>query len=40
LEAKAKNEEKSIVFCLSGHGLLDLGGYEKYITGSLPSSAK
>jgi len=40
LEAKAKNEEKSIVFCLSGHGLLDLGGYEKYLTGSLPSSAK
>jgi len=39
LEAKAKSEEKTIVFCLSGHGLLDLGGYEKFLSGVLPSSA-
>jgi tryptophan synthase beta chain len=38
LEAKAKNEPKNIVFCLSGHGLLDLAGYEKFISGSLASS--
>ena len=38
LEAKAKNEEKTIVFCLSGHGLLDLAGYERFISGSLSSS--
>jgi tryptophan synthase beta chain len=38
MEAKAKNEEKTIVFCLSGHGLLDLGGYEKFLSGSLSSS--
>ena len=38
LDAKAKNEEKTIVFCLSGHGLLDLYGYEQYLDGTLPSS--
>ena len=40
LEAKAKNEEKTIVFSLSGHGLLDLAGYEKHITGKLASSSR
>jgi tryptophan synthase beta chain len=40
LEAKAKNEEKTIVFCLSGHGLLDLGGYERFISGNLASSSR
>ncbi|PIN84123.1 TrpB-like pyridoxal phosphate-dependent enzyme [Candidatus Micrarchaeota archaeon CG11_big_fil_rev_8_21_14_0_20_47_5] len=29
--AKEKNEEKVIVFNLSGHGLLDLGGYESVL---------
>jgi tryptophan synthase beta chain len=38
LEAKEKNEERTIVFCLSGHGLLDLYGYEQYMDGALPSS--
>ena len=38
LEAKAGNEAKTIVFCLSGHGLLDLAGYERFISGSLESS--
>ena len=38
LECKEKNEEKTIVFCLSGHGLLDLYGYEQYLDGTLPSS--
>ena len=40
LEAKEKNEERTIVFCLSGHGLLDLYGYEQYLDGTLPSSEK
>ena len=40
LEAKKAKKEKTIVFCMSGHGLLDLGGYEKFISGELSSSAK
>ncbi|MBQ7702178.1 MAG: TrpB-like pyridoxal phosphate-dependent enzyme [Candidatus Methanomethylophilaceae archaeon] len=39
LECKEKNEEKTIVFCLSGHGLIDLYGYEQFIEGTLPSSS-
>jgi tryptophan synthase beta chain len=35
LEAKKTNEEKIIVFNLSGHGLLDMVGYGKYIHGEL-----
>ncbi len=40
LKAKETNEEKVIVFNLSGHGLLDLVGYEKYINGTMESSVK
>ncbi len=39
LECKAKNEAKTIVFNLSGHGLLDLNGYEQALNGTIPSSA-
>jgi tryptophan synthase beta chain len=35
MEAKRKNEEKVIVFNLSGHGLLDMTAYEKYLHGNL-----
>jgi tryptophan synthase beta chain len=35
IEAKKNNEEKIIVFNLSGHGLLDLTGYDKYLNGKL-----
>jgi tryptophan synthase beta chain len=35
LDAKKKNEEKTIVFNLSGHGLLDMGGYSKYLSGEM-----
>jgi tryptophan synthase beta chain len=35
LECKKKNEVKTIVFNLSGHGLLDLGGYQQYLEGKL-----
>ncbi|MEZ4526830.1 MAG: TrpB-like pyridoxal phosphate-dependent enzyme [Desulfobacterales bacterium] len=34
-KAKEEGKEKVIVFSWSGHGLLDLGSYEKYIAGSL-----
>lgn len=32
---KLKNEPKTIVFNLSGHGLLDLNGYEQYLRGGI-----
>jgi tryptophan synthase beta chain len=35
LEAKKKNEEKIIAMNFSGHGLLDLGGYQQYIDGKI-----
>ena len=35
LECKRRNEAKTIVFNLSGHGLLDLVGYQKYFEGKL-----
>jgi tryptophan synthase beta chain len=35
LECKRKNEKKTIVFNLSGHGLLDLGGYQQYLEGKI-----
>jgi len=35
LEAKKKNEEKIIAFNFSGHGLLDLGGYQQYLDGKM-----
>jgi len=35
MEAKRKNEEKVIVFNLSGHGLLDMTAYEKYLSGKM-----
>lgn len=38
LECKKTGEEKVIAFNLSGHGLLDLGGYEKFLAGELKKS--
>lgn len=38
LEAKKRNEEKVIVFNLSGHGLLDLAGYASYLSGKMNNS--
>ncbi len=35
LACKRKNEKKTIVFNLSGHGLLDLQGYEQFLNGEL-----
>ncbi|NLT36978.1 MAG: TrpB-like pyridoxal phosphate-dependent enzyme [Methanomassiliicoccus sp.] len=39
LEAKRNNEEKVIVFNLSGHGLLDMVGYGRYLHGDLKNSS-
>ena len=38
-QAKQEGKEKVIVFNFSGHGLLDLAGYEKYIAGGLTDFA-
>ncbi len=38
LEAKRANEEPVIAFNFSGHGLLDLGGYEQYMAGALTAT--
>jgi tryptophan synthase beta chain len=35
LKCKESGEAKNILFNLSGHGLLDLGGYEEFIAGNL-----
>lgn len=35
LKAKEKSEEKVILFCLSGHGLIDMPSYDSYINGDL-----
>lgn len=39
LDAKEKGEERTIVFCLSGHGLLDLASYDAYFAGELQNYA-
>jgi tryptophan synthase beta chain len=38
-KAKREGKEKVILFNLSGHGLLDLAGYDKYLSGKLESSS-
>jgi tryptophan synthase beta chain len=35
LEAKKRNEKIVILFNLSGHGLLDLAGYQEYLENKL-----
>ncbi|HOE69304.1 MAG TPA: TrpB-like pyridoxal phosphate-dependent enzyme [Candidatus Omnitrophota bacterium] len=35
IKAREEGKEKTILFCLSGHGLLDLAGYDKYLSGEL-----
>ena len=34
-KAKKEGKEKNILFCYSGHGLMDLVGYDKFMTGKL-----
>ncbi|MEM0202647.1 MAG: TrpB-like pyridoxal phosphate-dependent enzyme [Archaeoglobaceae archaeon] len=38
IEAKRENEEKVIVFNLSGHGYFDLKAYEEFLSGKLPDT--
>jgi tryptophan synthase beta chain len=35
VKAREEGKEKVILFCYSGHGLLDLTGYDKYLSGQL-----
>ena len=35
LKCKETGEEKVILFCLSGHGLIDMASYDKYLAGDL-----
>jgi len=35
IKAREEGKEKVILFCWSGHGLMDLTGYEKYFAGEL-----
>jgi len=35
LKAKKEGKGKTILFCYSGHGLMDLMGYEKFLSGKL-----
>ena len=35
IQADAEGKEKCILLCWSGHGLMDLAGYEKYFSGKL-----
>jgi len=39
MECKKTGEAKTIAFCLSGHGMLDLHGYEQYLNNTLSSSS-
>jgi tryptophan synthase beta chain len=35
INAREEGKEKVILFCYSGHGLMDLTGYDKYLSGEL-----
>jgi len=35
VKAREEGKEKVILFCYSGHGLMDLSGYDKYLSGGL-----
>jgi tryptophan synthase beta chain len=34
-KAKEEGKEKTILFCYSGHGMMDLAGYDAYMSGNL-----
>ena len=38
-KAKQEGKEKVILFCYSGHWLMDLSGYDKYLSGKLTNFA-
>jgi tryptophan synthase beta chain len=39
VKAREEGKEKNILFCFSGHGLMDLSGYEKFLNGELKDSS-
>jgi tryptophan synthase beta chain len=39
-QCKERNEKKILLFNLSGHGLLDLGGYGEYLDGRLVNNSE
>jgi len=39
IKAREEGKERVILFNYSGHGLLDLGGYEQYLAGKMPDYA-
>lgn len=38
-QAKEEGKEKTILLCFSGHGLMDLAGYDKFFAGELTDYA-
>ena len=38
-KAKKEGKQKVILFCYSGHGLMDLAGYDKFLSGKLTKYA-
>jgi tryptophan synthase beta chain len=39
-QARKTGRETVILFHLSGHGLMDLGAYQQYLSGTLPADAE
>ena len=35
LKCKETGEAKTILFCLSGHGLIDMAAYDQYLAGNI-----
>lgn len=40
LECKEKGEQKTILFCLSGHGLIDMTAYDQFLSGNMTDFKK
>lgn len=38
LKCKESGEQKNILFCLTGHGFVDMGSYDRFFTGELTNS--
>jgi tryptophan synthase beta chain len=39
-KCKETGEEKVILFCLSGHGLIDMAAYDQYLAGNIVNCAR
>ena len=38
-KAKEEGKAKTILFCLSGHGLIDMSAYDQYLAGTMQNYA-